>query len=94
MGRSIRSGPRIGFFSAGQRLARPEAGWARVPDGTACRRFAKVLRRHLGARAEDLPCAAAEWQRIVSLPLFPGMTTNDVDRVADTLGDIVRRHRR
>ena len=48
----------------------------------------------LGARAEDLPCATAEWQRIVSLPLYPGMTTNDVDRVADTLSDIVRRHRR
>jgi dTDP-4-amino-4,6-dideoxygalactose transaminase len=48
----------------------------------------------LGARAEDLPCATAEWQRIVSLPLYPGMTTNDVDRVADTLSGIVRRHRR
>jgi dTDP-4-amino-4,6-dideoxygalactose transaminase len=48
----------------------------------------------LGARAEDLPCATAEWQRIVSLPLYPGMTTNDVDRVADALSDIVRRHRR
>ena len=35
------------------------------------------------------PCATAEWQRIISLPLFPGMTAADVDRVADTL----RRHR-
>jgi perosamine synthetase len=48
----------------------------------------------LGARADDLPCAAAEWQRIVSLPLYPGMTTNDVDRVAAALSDIVHRHRR
>lgn len=48
----------------------------------------------LGARAEDLPCATAEWQRIVSLPLFPGLTTNDVDRVTDSLRGIVRAHRR
>jgi dTDP-4-amino-4,6-dideoxygalactose transaminase len=48
----------------------------------------------LGARAEDVPCAHAEWQRIVSLPLYPGMTTNDVDRVAAALRDIARRHRR
>ena len=32
---------------------------------------------------------AREWQRIISLPLFPGMTDDDVDRVADTL----REHR-
>jgi perosamine synthetase len=48
----------------------------------------------LGVRAEELPCATAEWQRIISLPLFPGMTAGDVDRVADTLRGIVRRHRR
>ena len=48
----------------------------------------------LGVRAEDLPCATAEWQRIISLPLFPGMTADDVDRVTDTLRGIVRRHRR
>jgi dTDP-4-amino-4,6-dideoxygalactose transaminase len=48
----------------------------------------------LGARAEDLPCATAEWQRIISLPLFPGLTQNDVDRVSDTLRAIVRTHRR
>ena len=48
----------------------------------------------LGVRAEDLPCATAQWQRIVSLPLFPSMTADDVDRVADTVRGIVRRHRR
>jgi len=48
----------------------------------------------LGTRPEELPQASAEWQRIVSLPLFPGLTANDVDRVSDTLSAIVRRHRR
>jgi perosamine synthetase len=48
----------------------------------------------LGVRAEDLPCATVEWQRIISLPLFPGLTTNEVDRVCDTLRAIVHTHRR
>jgi perosamine synthetase len=51
-------------------------------------------RDQLGVRTEDLPTATREWQRIVSLPLFPGMAPADVDRVAETLRDIVRRHRR
>src|SRR5215470_8841185 len=37
----------------------------------------------------DPPQASAEWQRIISLPLFPGLTANDVDRVTDTLRGIV-----
>jgi perosamine synthetase len=48
----------------------------------------------LGVRGEVLPCASAEWQRVISLPLFPGMTADEVDRVTDTLAGIIRRHRR
>ena len=48
----------------------------------------------LGMRADQLPHATTEWQRIISLPLFPGMTDDDVDRVGATLRGIVRRSRR
>jgi dTDP-4-amino-4,6-dideoxygalactose transaminase len=48
----------------------------------------------LGARASDLPVASREWQRVISLPLYPALTGDDVDRVADTLSGILRRHRR
>ena len=48
----------------------------------------------LGVAAATLPTATAEWERIISLPLFPGMTSDDVERVADTLRTIVRRHQR
>jgi len=48
----------------------------------------------LGVRAEDLPCATREWQRIISLPLYPGLSANDVDRVTDSLRGIVRANRR
>lgn len=51
-------------------------------------------RDHLGVRAETVPVADREWERIVSLPLHPGLSDADVDRVADTLRDILRRHRR
>jgi perosamine synthetase len=43
---------------------------------------------------DELPHASAQWQRIISLPLFPGLTAKDVDRVTDTLRGILRRHRR
>jgi len=48
----------------------------------------------LGVDAAALPTATAEWQRIISLPLYPGMTERDVERVAETLRTIVRRHQR
>jgi dTDP-4-amino-4,6-dideoxygalactose transaminase len=51
-------------------------------------------REALGVSAAELPEAAAQWQRIISLPLYPGMTAGDVDRVADALRAIARRHRR
>ena len=35
-----------------------------------------------------LPGAAAYYGRCLSLPLFPGMTTDDVERVVDTLGEL------
>ncbi len=51
-------------------------------------------RDHLGIAPESVPVAAREWQRCLSLPLYPGLTAADVARVADTLRAIVRRHRR
>ena len=48
----------------------------------------------LGVRAAEVPVADREWQRIVSLPLYPALTDDDVERVAVSLRDILRRHRR
>jgi dTDP-4-amino-4,6-dideoxygalactose transaminase len=48
----------------------------------------------LGCRGDEVPVADAEWERIISLPLFPSMHVTDVDRVADTLRGIVRMNRR
>jgi len=51
-------------------------------------------REHLGARAADVPVAAREWQRVISLPLYPTLSDASVERIAETLRSIVRRHRR
>lgn len=40
---------------------------------------------HLGHRAGDFPRAEAAATEILSLPLFPGITTEQQDRVVDTL---------
>lgn len=51
-------------------------------------------RDHLGATAADVPVAAREWQRVISLPLYPTLSDASVARVAETLRAILRRHRR
>jgi dTDP-4-amino-4,6-dideoxygalactose transaminase len=48
----------------------------------------------LGCSAAEVPEADRQWQRIISLPLFPGMEDAEVDRVAETLLGIVSAQRR
>jgi perosamine synthetase len=38
-----------------------------------------------GWRPEDLPVASALWERLVSLPLFPGMRDEEVEHVVETV---------
>src|SRR5262249_19204873 len=44
-----------------------------------------------GWRATDLPVASAEWTRLVSLPLFSGMESHEIDRVISAVRDICGR---
>jgi dTDP-4-amino-4,6-dideoxygalactose transaminase len=39
------------------------------------------------------PVASAEWERLISLPLFPGMSSADVEHVARTIARIVAESR-
>jgi perosamine synthetase len=45
-------------------------------------------------KLSDLPNASKQWERIISLPLFPDMQDSDVDRVADALRTIFKENRR
>jgi dTDP-4-amino-4,6-dideoxygalactose transaminase len=51
-------------------------------------------RTRWGYAAADLPVAASEYERVISLPIWPGMTDADADRVADGLTEILAAARR
>jgi dTDP-4-amino-4,6-dideoxygalactose transaminase len=52
----------------------------------------RYYRETFGARPEHLPDATRASERILSLPLFPAMSTADVQDVAAALGEIVAEH--
>ncbi|HYL77346.1 MAG TPA: DegT/DnrJ/EryC1/StrS aminotransferase family protein [Bryobacteraceae bacterium] len=45
-------------------------------------------------RASDYPVASAEWQRLISLPIFPSMSEQEVDYVCESIAAIVADSRR
>ena len=51
-------------------------------------------RRQWGYRPEDCPVATAEYERVISLPLWPGMSGDDIDRVVSGLEAILGAGRR
>jgi dTDP-4-amino-4,6-dideoxygalactose transaminase len=51
-------------------------------------------RETYGLKGQDLPVAAREWLRVVSLPLFPGMTPAEHGAVVAAVREIVAQHRR
>jgi dTDP-4-amino-4,6-dideoxygalactose transaminase len=52
------------------------------------------LYQTLGYRAGQFPFAESHFERAISLPIYPTMTDDDVDRVVEALTDIARIHRR
>ena len=47
-----------------------------------------------GFRAEDFPIATREYERVISLPIWPGMSGDDVDRVVSGLEGVLGSARR
>jgi len=50
--------------------------------------------QNLGYRTGQYPNAERHFEGAISLPLFPGMTTDDMDRVIEALHELAVRHRR
>ena len=44
-----------------------------------------------GWRGGNFPVASTEYMRVVSLPVWPSVSRDDVQRVVDALSDIVRK---
>jgi len=51
-------------------------------------------REKYGYKPDDFPVAYHEYQRIISLPLYPRMTDRDVNDVIEAVADIVKQNRR
>jgi perosamine synthetase len=51
-------------------------------------------RRRWGTRPEDQPVASREFERVISLPIWPGMSDGDVHRVVRSLAGILDGARR
>jgi perosamine synthetase len=47
-----------------------------------------------GFEPGDFPVAAALWPRLVSLPIFPGMTEVEIDYVVEVIRTVTRLHRK
>jgi perosamine synthetase len=46
-----------------------------------------------GWRPEQFPMASAEWERLISLPIFPGMREDEVDAVVERVRALCEAHR-
>ncbi len=51
-------------------------------------------RRYAGYKPGDYPVASAVWPRLVSLPIFPGMSSPEVEQVCDAIITVIERHAR
>jgi lipopolysaccharide/colanic/teichoic acid biosynthesis glycosyltransferase len=52
----------------------------------------RYYREKYGYRPEDFPAAFKEYERMVSLPLHPRMSDQDVEDVIEAVSDIVQKH--
>lgn len=56
--------------------------------------FHPYYRETYGYKAGDFPLAEATYERIISLPLYPKMTAQDVEDVIEAVGRVIKRSRR
>jgi perosamine synthetase len=56
--------------------------------------FHQHYKDSFGYLAEDFPVASAEWERLISLPLFPSLTESEIERVAQAVRGIVLEQRK
>ena len=47
-----------------------------------------------GWQPEDFPVATSLWERLISLPIFPGMQGEETNHVVETVRDLCRRYRK
>lgn len=79
-------------------INRYEFTQALVSSGVGCSVHWRPLHLHtyyeetFGWRPADLPSATEVWQRLVSLPIFPGMSEDEIHYVIETIEGLCARH--
>ena len=51
-------------------------------------------RNSFGYEANDFPCAERFYERVISLPIYPGMTGEETDYVIESIKDVSSKHRK
>ncbi len=93
------------LFPMRLRLDRLDADRQRIMEelkqaGVGCSVHWRPLHLHpyyeqeFGWRREHLPAASAQWERLISLPMFPGMRDDEFEHVVRTLHAVLARHAR
>ena len=79
-----------------QRLPRRAEGRGRRMLGAlaAAASPSPTTRRASAGRPEDFPAATSVWKRLVSLPIFPSQTEEEILRVVGTVKRLLARHRK
>lgn len=79
-------------------IDRYEFTQALASSGVGCSVHWRPLHLHtyyeetFGWRPADLPSATEAWQRLVSLPIFPGMSEDEIQYVIETIEGLCARH--
>jgi perosamine synthetase len=66
-------------------------------EGVSCSVHWRPLHLHpyyeqtFGWRPEDLPVASSEWKRLVSLPIFSAMKSEEIDAVVNAVKQVCSR---
>ncbi|MGE0057621.1 MAG: DegT/DnrJ/EryC1/StrS family aminotransferase, partial [Dehalococcoidia bacterium] len=55
--------------------------------------YHSYYREGFGFHKGDYPVAEDAFERMLSLPMYPGMTDEDVDRIVGAVEEIVEQHR-
>ncbi|GBD98078.1 UDP-4-amino-4-deoxy-L-arabinose--oxoglutarate aminotransferase [bacterium BMS3Abin07] len=51
-------------------------------------------RDNMNYKSQDFPASESIFKRIISLPVYPGMTDGEVERVVEAVGDVVSKYRK
>ena len=90
---------RSAFASTGWRSTATHSSRSSSGQGVGCSVHWRPLHLHpyyeetFGWKPEDFPHASQEWERLISLPIFPTMDEAEIDAVVERVSSLCAKHR-